>query len=45
MVDTGIRRPGDPGYQKDQVKIIQEQESKRLEEQNGSIRGEAKKID
>ncbi len=43
QIDTGIRLPGDPGYQKDQTRIAQEIESKRLGEINGSGR-EAKAV-
>jgi hypothetical protein len=31
VVDTGIRRPDDPGYNKDQTRIVQEREAKRIE--------------
>ena len=36
MIDTGIRRPGDIGYNKDQVRIVQEEETKKAKLQEGT---------
>lgn len=41
QIDTGVRRLGDPGYQVDQTKIVQENELKRIGEIDGSV-GEGK---
>lgn len=31
QIDTGIRRPGDPGYRRDETRTVQEIESKKIE--------------